>query len=99
MLKKVKKDKNLRSKFLLIELQNNILKSLTKNTNFSKLVAWNSGFKVMNTISKFNKTKLVNRCIYSGRYNKTHYYYRFSRLSFLQFARNSMIPGVFKSPW
>lgn len=99
MLKKVKKDKKLRSKFLIVEQQNLILKSLTKNSNFSNIIAWNSGSKITNNVPMCNKTKLINRCVYSGRYNKIHYYYRFSRLSFLHFARNAMIPGVFKSPW
>ena len=98
MLKKVKKDSKLRSKFLFAEQKNTILKSLTKNSNFSKIVSWNSGHKMLNIVPIYNKTKLINRCVYSGRYNKAHYYYRFSRLSFLQFVRNAMIPGVFKSP-
>lgn len=99
MFKKVKKDKKLRSNFLLKEQQNNIFKSLIKNQNLSKIIAWNSGFNIINNNSKYNKTKLVNRCVYSGRYNKIHHYYRFSRISFLNFTRNAMIPGMFKSPW
>ena len=99
MFKKVKKDKKLRSNFFLIEQQSKIFKSLVKNQNLSKVIAWNSGFNIVNTLSKYTKTKLVNRCVYSGRNNKIHHFYRFSRISFLYFARNSMIPGLFKSPW
>lgn len=97
MLKKVKKDKKLRSNFFLIEQNNCILKSLTKNKNLSRIISWNSGLRIFKTVSKYNKTKLVNRCVYSGRRNKIHHYYRFSRLSFLQFVRNAMVPGMFKS--
>ena len=91
MLKKVKKDKKLRSKFFLKEQSNSILKSLIKNQNLSKYIAWNSGFSIINIMSKYNKNILVNRCVYSGRNNKIHSYYRFSRISFLHFVRNCFL--------
>ena len=96
MLKKVRKDKKLRTKFCRQEQNRIILKSLTENNNFAKIVKWNSGFNLVHA-SFSSKNKLVNRCVFSGRNNKIHYYYRFSRLSFLNFVRNTMVPGLFKA--
>ena len=96
MLKLSRKDKKLRLQFLEKEQKNVILKSLTKNNNFSKIVRWNSGFSLLHNYFT-SKAVLVNRCIFSGRNSKFNYY-RFSRLSFLKFARNAMVPGIFKAP-
>ena len=96
MFKKVRKDKKIRKEFFLQEQRHVVLKSLSENGNFSTLIQWNAGFSLLSP-SITRKTKLVNRCILTGRNSKIHSYYRVSRLSFLNFVRSTMIPGVFKS--
>ena len=97
-MKKIIKDKSFRSYFFFKEQEKFVLKSLTKNTNFSKIIVYNSGFNLIYGFGAY-KTKLVNRCVFSGRKGKISPYFRFSRLTFLNFVRNSFVPGVYKSPW
>ena len=97
MLKKIKKDKNLRRVFLKNEVKKVILKSLVQNKNLNKIISWNAGY-IFLTLRNVYKTQFVNRCIFTGRNSKISKYYTVSRLSFLKFARFSLIPGIFKSP-
>lgn len=99
MIKQLYKDKRKRYSILNDESKKFILKSIYKNTNVSKIIRWNSGLKfTIFSKSTFN-TNLVNRCILTGRKKQIHKNFRFSRLSFLNLARNGYISGLSKSTW
>jgi len=97
MKNQIQKDKNKRSLNLKFENQRIILKSIMRNSNFSKTVRWNSELELAKFNSNSYKTRLVNRCILTGRSGKTHSAFRYSRLSFLRLARNGFISGLRKS--
>ena len=65
---------------------------------FSKFINWNAGFNLLSKNLESN-SRIVNRCVFTGRNSKVNNIYMFSRLSFLKFARSSMIPGIFKASW
>ena len=98
MLKKKRKDINIRSKFFLVESKVIILKSVSVNNNLSKFINWNAGLNLLCKNLESN-SRIVNRCVFTGRKSKINNIYMFSRLSFLKFARSSMIPGIFKASW
>jgi len=77
-----------------------ILKSIIKNNNILKTTRWNASLKLTDfSYNNTSKTRIVNRCIITGRKGKFRSCYRFSRLVFLEFVRNGFINGVRKSTW
>jgi small subunit ribosomal protein S14 len=77
-----------------------ILKSIFKNSNLFKTTRWNASLLLTEDCYKnTTKIRLVNRCIFTGRKGKFRQSYRFSRLMFLNLARNGLINGIRKSTW
>lgn len=100
MKKQIQKDLKIRKLYSKLELMSSVLKSITKNENFSLILKWNAGFKLANLPLKFNKIRFVNRCVLTSRkakFNKK--FQKFSRLSFLRLARSGFIVGLKKSSW
>ena len=97
MKNQVYKDKNKRNLNSKFENKLIILKSIAKNNNVNKTIRWNSELKLTSLNSNSHKTRLVKRCVITGRKGKFHSMFRFSRLSFLKFARNGLISGLQKS--
>ena len=97
MKNQLQKDKNKRNLNLKFENKLIILKSIAKNNNVTKTIRWNSELKLTKLNSNSYKTRIVKRCTVTGRKGKFHSMFRFSRLSFLKFARNGLICGLKKS--
>lgn len=100
MKKHLISDKKKRKLTLKYENKRIILKSIIKNSNIFKTTRWNAGLFL--TDSCFNHTtkiRLVNRCILTGRKGKFRQSFRFSRLVFLNLARNGLMNGIRKSTW
>lgn len=68
-----------------------------RNYNITRAIRWNSELKLTELNSNSHKTRLVKRCILTGRKGKVHNTFRYSRLSFLKFAQNGIIHGLKKS--
>jgi len=97
MKNQVHKDKNKRNLNSKFENKRIILKSIAKNNNISKIIRWNSELKLTSLNSNSHKTRIVTRCAFTGRKKKFNPMFRFSRLSFLKFARHGFISGIKKS--
>ena len=94
MKNKIQNDKKKRNLNYRLETKQIILKSFLKNKNLSRTIRWNSELYLSDI--KF-KTKLVKRCILTGRKSKFNESFRFSRLMFLRLVRNGFISGFKKS--
>ena len=93
---KIKKDRYKRNLNLKFEQERVILKSMIKNSNLLKTVKWNSNLKLTMLDSNSHKTRLVNRCILTGRKAKFHKLFKISRLAFLRLASSGMVNGLSK---
>jgi small subunit ribosomal protein S14 len=100
MKKHLISDKKKRKLTLKYENKRIILKSILKNSNLFKTTRWNASLLLTDLCyNNITKTRLVNRCILTGRKGKFRQSYRFSRLIFLNLARNGLINGIRKSTW
>ena len=100
MKKHLISDKKKRKLMLKYENKRIILKSLIKNSNIFKTTKWNASLLLTDfCYTNISKTRVVNRCIFTGRKGKFRQSYRFSRLIFLNLARNGLINGIRKSTW
>ena len=98
-------------KALLISLEkkkNFILILSKKNNNFDiELINSNIYFQLkfylLKKIKKLPnnsfKTKILNRCIWTGRSKSILKKFKFSRIIFKKYASNGEIPGYFKYSW
>ena len=93
---KIQKEKNKRNLHFKFENKCIILKSIAQNHSVLKTVRWNSEQKLNTLISNSYKTRLVKRCILTGRKNKYNKNLNISRLSFLKLARKGFITGLKK---
>lgn len=93
------KDKKKRNLSFINENKKFVLKSIYKNLSLCKMVRWNSSLKFTTILNNIHTTRLVNRCVITGRKKQINRNFRFSRLSFLKFARNGFISGIIKSTW
>ena len=99
MNNQIYKDKNKRILKINLEYKKFILKSIIKSVNMSKIISYNSNLNFTEFSKLFYLSSLVNRCVVTGRNKKLQKLFRFSRLSFLNFARNGYISGLTKSSW
>ena len=76
-----------------------ILKSIVKNIKLINLTRWNAVLKLTTLPKKSIRTRLVNRCVLTGRKGKFTNSYKFSRLVFLRLLRAGNISGLKKSTW
>ena len=93
------KDKNKRILNLKVENKKFILKSIIKNVSILKVISLNSRLKCTEMLNSYQSGVLVNRCILTGRNKRFNKIFKFSRLSFLKYARNGYINGLSKSSW
>ena len=99
MKNQIYKDKKKRILNYKLENKKFILKSILKNVSISKLISYNSNFKFTEFSNSSYLSSLVNRCVVTGRKKKIQRMFRFSRLSFLNYARNGCVNGLTKSIW
>lgn len=99
MKNQIFKDKKKRNLNLHLENKKHILKSICKNISVPKPVSHNSCL----TFTEFSNFQylsgFVNRCIVTGRNKRFQKLFRFSRLSFLNYARKGYVNGLTKSSW
>ena len=99
MKNQIRKDKTKRKFVFESENKCIILKSIAKNKNLSDPSRCSANLRLTDLNSKTRKSKLVDRCVLTGRKSKIGKSYKFSRLSFLKLARNGWISGLKKSAW
>nr|QYB23247.1 ribosomal protein S14 [Lithodesmioides sp. mgcode 4] len=99
MKKLLKKDNQRRIKFLKFEKKYKILKSLTKNNNFTKNIRWNACLNLTELPNRVNKNNFTNRCVITSRKSIFKQLYSVSRLVFLRLAKNKKIYGLKKNIW
>lgn len=93
---------DIKKRKLVLKYENKriILKSILKNSNILKTTRWNANLLLTESCyTNTTKTRLVNRCVFTGRKGKFRQSFRFSRLVFLNLARNGLIYGICKSAW
>lgn len=94
MNKLIQSDKKKRINYLKFEKKKFILKNIFKNINFISLIRFNSFLLLANFPRSSYKTQIKNRCILTGRRSILNKKYRFSRLIFMELARNGFISGI-----
>lgn len=99
MKKLYQKEKNNRAIVYEFEDVRIVLKSIVKNLKLINLTRWNAVLKLNTLPKKSIKTRLVNRCVLTGRKGKFTNSYKFSRLVFLRLLRSGNISGLKKSTW
>lgn len=99
MKKLNQKEKNNRAIVYEFEDVRIVLKSIVKNIKLINLTRWNAVLKLTTLPKKSIKTRLVNRCVLTGRKGKFTNSYKFSRLVFLRLLRSGNISGLKKSTW
>lgn len=99
MKKLNQKEKNNRAIVYEFEDVRIVLKSIVKNIKLINLTRWNAVLKLTTLPPKSIKTRLVNRCVLTGRKGKFTNSYKFSRLVFLRLLRSGNISGLKKSTW
>lgn len=99
MKKLLVKDKKLRGNYKTSEKNQFVLKSISNNFNYLKLIRWNASQKLKEISTNSSKSRISNRCyetIHKKRLNKNTYY---SRHVFLNLIRSGKISGIRKSSW
>jgi ribosomal protein S14 len=99
MKKIFSKDKKHRELIKKSELNYFILKQLSNDYNFSKIVRWNSIKKLTVLNKRISKTYISNRCIKTINKKKFHKFSNFSRHVFIKLAKSNLISGLRKSSW
>lgn len=97
MKKLNQKDKKNRELFLKSENIRFILKNIIKNKELHSTIKWNAINKLDNLLKNSSKIKISNRCILTGRKKSIIKKFKFSRISFLKYARIGKISGIKKS--
>ena len=95
----LERDKLRRQKVSDYELKRLILKNISRNHNLLQKTRWAASLELSNLCVDSSRSRVVNRCILTGRKSKVSKFYSFSRLTFLKLARNGLIAGLKKSSW
>ena len=82
-----------------LELKHFILKQISNDSNFSKIIKWNSVKKLSNLPKRGSKTYTSNRCIKTINKKTFNKLSNFSRTVFLKLVKSGEISGMRKSSW
>jgi ribosomal protein S14 len=93
------KDKKNRNTIKNIELQHFILKQISNDSNFSKIITWNSFNKLTNLSNRSSKTYASNRCVKTINKKTFNKLSNFSRPLFFKLLKSGCISGMRKSSW
>ena len=99
MKKIFSKDKKNRFQTKNIELQQFVFKQISNNSNFTKLIAWNSSDKLTSLSNKDSKTHVSNRCVKTINKKTFNKLSNFSRSVFLKLVKSGKISSIRKSSW
>lgn len=81
------------------ELEHFVLKQISTNSNFIKLIRWNAVNKLNHLPRKSSKVVVSNRCVKTINKKIFHKFSNFSRTVFLRLAKAGLISGLRKSSW
>ena len=93
------KDRKNRKNIKQSELKRFILKQISTNSNFFKIIRWNALYKLSSISKKNSKTIISNRCVQTKSRKTFHKFSNFSRIVFLKLVRSGYISGIRKSSW
>lgn len=93
------KDKKIRNNVKNFELKHFILKQISNNANFFKVIRWNAISELSNLPQKSSKTSVSKRCIKTINKKTFNKFSNFSRTVFLKLAKSGNISGLRKSSW
>ena len=98
---KTKNAKDLKYRLLVqkYEINRRLYKAIASNMNLPLILRREAFIQLRLLPISSSETRIKNRCIYSGRSKSVLKYFRLSRLSFREAARQGLLPGVFKSSW
>lgn len=99
MKKLFAKDKKNRTIIKQLELKHFVLKQISTNANFFKIVKWNALYKLSNLSKQSSKTVVSNRCVKTINKKTFHKFTNFSRTVFLKLVKSGYISGIRKSSW
>lgn len=88
------KDKKNRSMFFKKELILIVFKNILKNKKIKNSLRWKASSFFFSVNSKCFKTKIINRCVFSGRQKGILSKFKVSRIVFAQYAYSSKIFGI-----
>ena len=99
MKKIFSKDKRNRNTVKNVELKHFILKQISNDSNFSKIITWNSFNKLTHLSSRNSKTYVSNRCVKTINKKTFNKLSNFSRPVFFKLVKSGRISGMRKSSW
>jgi len=93
------KDRKNRTNVKNTELKHFIFKQIANDSNFSKIVSWNSFDKLTKLSSRSSKTYITNRCVKTINKKTFNKLSNFSRSLFFKLVKSGQISGMRKSSW
>ena len=93
------KDTKNRKNIKQLELEHFILKQISNNSNFSKIIKWNSLKKLSHLPKRSSKTYISNRCVKTINKKTFNKFSNFSRTVFFKLVKSGEISGMRKSSW
>jgi small subunit ribosomal protein S14 len=98
-MKFIERDKKRRDLASLYEKKRLVFKSISANHNIELGIRWKANLELSNLPKNSSKTKLVNRCILTGRSRAVDQDFKISRMCLRDLAGSGSIPGLKKSSW
>lgn len=99
MKKLLTKDKQLRVNYNKSEKKQFVLKAITNNFNYFKLVRWKASQKLKKIAKTSSKFSISNRCCNTVNKKRLNKHTLYSRHVYLKLARSGDIHGLQKSSW
>ncbi|RHY07711.1 hypothetical protein DYB37_011735 [Aphanomyces astaci] len=96
MQKKIKKNIKQRLLFKNFEKKRLIIKIISNNFNFKKIIRWKIEQKWFNFDRNSSLTRIKNICILTGRSKSVYRFFKISRLQLRKKASEGFLPGIAK---
>ena len=81
------------------ELNRFVLKQISSDSNFSKILKWNALYKLIIMTEKGFKTRISNRCVKTINKKTFNKMSNFSRTVFIKLVKSGQLSGFRKSSW
>ena len=81
------------------ELRRKLYKSLVRDTELPNEVRENAQCKLADLPRNSSFTRVMNRCVFTGRARSVYQLFRVSRIVFRELASKGMLHGVKKASW
>jgi small subunit ribosomal protein S14 len=99
MKKLVERDKKRRKLVTCYEKKRLVLKSIIANTSFKLSTRWKAGLELSELPKNSSPTRVINRCLLTGRSRSIDRDFKLSRICLRELAGSGSIPGLKKSSW